>query len=105
MSADKNLYRVWPDGWVQDASEEPYSWRSDDLLVIAALPELLGAADNALGVLIASVIPAGGAAFQDLFAGWRSRGEPVCEDWPMGLALDAYCVADAMLKAREGGAT
>ena len=61
MSADKNLYRVWPDGWVQDASEEPYSWRSDDLLVIAALPELLGAADNALGVLIASVIPAGGA--------------------------------------------
>ena len=38
MSADKNLYRVWPDGWVQDASEEPYSWRSDDLLVIAALP-------------------------------------------------------------------
>ena len=28
MSADKNLYRVWPDGWVQDASEEPYSWRS-----------------------------------------------------------------------------
>ena len=46
-----------------------------------------------------------GAAFQDLFAGWRSRGEPVREDWPMGLALDAYCVADAMLKAREGGAT
>lgn len=28
---------------------------------IAALPELLDAADNALGVLIASVIPAGGA--------------------------------------------
>ena len=85
MSADKNLYRVWPDGWVQDASEEPYSWRSDDLLVIAALPELLG------------------AAFQDLFAGWRSRGEPVREDWPMGLALDAYRVADDMMKVREGG--
>ena len=45
-----------------------------------------------------------GAAFQDLFAGWRSRGEPVHEDWPMGLAMDAYRVADAMLKAREGGA-
>ena len=39
MSADKNLYRVWPDGWVQDASEEPYSWRSDDFLVIAAEDE------------------------------------------------------------------
>ena len=43
-----------------------------------------------------------GAAFQDLFAGWRSRGEPVREDWPMGLALDAYRVADAMMKVREG---
>lgn len=39
MSADKSLYRVWPDGWVQDASEEPYSWRSDDFLVIAAEDE------------------------------------------------------------------
>ena len=44
-----------------------------------------------------------GAAFQDLFAGWRSRGEPVHEDWPMGLAMDAYRVADAMMKVREGG--
>ena len=39
MSADKNLYRVWPDGWVQDASEEPPSWRSDDFLVLAAEDE------------------------------------------------------------------
>lgn len=41
-----------------------------------------------------------GAAFRDLFDGWRSRGEPVQEDWPMGLAQDAYRVADAMVRAR-----
>lgn len=42
-----------------------------------------------------------GSAFLDLFTGWRQRGEPVQEDWPMGLAIDAYRVADAMLEARE----
>lgn len=41
-----------------------------------------------------------GAAFRDLFVGWRTRGEPVTEDWPTGLAIDAYRVADAMLEAR-----
>lgn len=25
------------------------------------------------------------------------------DDWPVGLALDAYRIADAMLAAREGG--
>ena len=30
-----------------------------------------------------------GAAFSDLFIGWRTRGEPVVEDWPIGLAIDA----------------
>ena len=39
MSADKNLYRVWPDGWVQDASEEPPTWRSDDFVILAAEDE------------------------------------------------------------------
>lgn len=45
-----------------------------------------------------------GAAFQDLFAGWRARGEVVREDWPEGLAHDAYQVADAMMKVRKGSA-
>ena len=39
MSTDKSLYRVWPDGWVQDASEEPHSWRSDDFMLLAAEDE------------------------------------------------------------------
>lgn len=42
-----------------------------------------------------------GAAFRDLFDGWRARGEPVTEEWPMGIAVDAYRVADAMLVARQ----
>ena len=42
-----------------------------------------------------------GPAFLDLFTGWRQRGETVYEDWPMGLAIDAYRVADAMLAQRE----
>lgn len=29
-------YRVWPDGTVQDASEEPYNWMSDDYLIVEA---------------------------------------------------------------------
>lgn len=28
--AEKIIYRVWPDGTVQDAWESPYSWLSDD---------------------------------------------------------------------------
>ena len=39
MSANNNLYRVWPDGWVQDASEEPPTWRSDDFVLLAAEDE------------------------------------------------------------------
>ena len=45
-----------------------------------------------------------GAAFSDLFIGWRTRGEPVIEDWPTGLAIDAYRVADAMLAIRQSNA-
>ena len=45
-----------------------------------------------------------GAAFSDLFIGWRTRGEPVVEDWPTGLAIDAYRVADAMLAIRQSNA-
>lgn len=44
-----------------------------------------------------------GPAFLDLFDGWRKNGEPVQEDWPMGLAIDAYRVADAMLRVRSQG--
>ena len=29
-------YRVWPDGTVQDASEEPYVWMSDDWQIVYA---------------------------------------------------------------------
>lgn len=46
-----------------------------------------------------------GPAFLDLFTGWRQAGEPVQEDWPMGLAIDAYRVADAMLRARTKDAS
>lgn len=46
-----------------------------------------------------------GPAFLDLFTGWRQAGEPVPEDWPMGLAIDAYRVADAMLRARTQDAS
>ncbi len=32
-------YRVWPDGTVQEASEPPYSWLSDDYLTVHAEDE------------------------------------------------------------------
>ena len=34
-----NRYRVWPDGTVQELSDEPYSWMSDDYLVVDAEDE------------------------------------------------------------------
>lgn len=34
-----NTYRVWPDGTVQDAEEEPYHWMSDDYMLINANSE------------------------------------------------------------------
>lgn len=46
-----------------------------------------------------------GPAFLDLFTGWRQAGEPVQEDWPMGLAIDAYRVADAMIRVRTQDAS
>ena len=33
----------------------------------------------------------------------RAFGATVPEDWRMGVALEAYKLADAMLKAREAG--
>ena len=36
----QSTYRVWPDGTVQDTEEgEPYSWLSDDYMVIHAVDE------------------------------------------------------------------
>lgn len=32
-------YRVWPDGTVQEASEEPYRWMSDDYTTVWAEDE------------------------------------------------------------------
>lgn len=32
-------YRVWSDGTVQEKSEEPYSWMSDDYCIISASSE------------------------------------------------------------------
>lgn len=35
-----SLYRVWPDGTVQDVDEgEPYPWMSDDFLLVIAPDE------------------------------------------------------------------
>lgn len=39
MTDALDLYRIWPDGSVQDASEQPCSWRSDNFMVIAAESE------------------------------------------------------------------
>lgn len=29
-------FRVWPNGTVQEADEEPYSWLSDDYMIVEA---------------------------------------------------------------------
>ena len=34
-----NLYRVWPDGTVQDADETPHFYMSDDYRVVQAADE------------------------------------------------------------------
>jgi len=40
---NKNLgmteYRVWPDGTVQETSEPPYTWMSDDYSTVWAIDE------------------------------------------------------------------
>ena len=105
MSADK--YQPTQDQFDNDVAGGKMELLSDDGLYRHLRFRLDGGglelSDAGMGLrdyFAAHVI---GAAFQDLFAGWRSRGEPVREDWPMGLALDAYRVADAMMKVREGG--
>ena len=32
-------YRVWPDGTVQEVSETPYNWMSDDYQIVEAEDE------------------------------------------------------------------
>ena len=41
MIAGRNMieYRVWPDGTVQEASEPPYEWMSDDYATVWATDE------------------------------------------------------------------
>lgn len=47
----------------------------------------------------AQVLP---AAYRDLWDDVRAgRNSSVPEDWPVGVALDAYRLADAMLAARQ----
>jgi len=36
---DLTRYRVWPDGTVQEAHEEPYHWMSDDYVMVDAVSE------------------------------------------------------------------
>ena len=48
----------------------------------------------------AAVLPAMYRDFGDDFRAGRPGGV-VPEDWKMGMALDAYAMADTMLKARE----
>lgn len=44
------------------------------------------------------------AVYRDFWDDVRAgRNDCVPEDWKMGIALDAYGMADAMLAAREGG--
>lgn len=42
-----------------------------------------------------------GPAFLDLFESWRTGKGGVDADWPDGIAIDAYRVADAMMRARR----
>ena len=41
------------------------------------------------------------AVFHGVFEDWRQNKAGIQEDWPTGIAVDAYRVADAMLKIRE----
>ena len=41
------------------------------------------------------------AVFHGVFEDWRQNKAGIQEDWPTGTAVDAYRVADAMLKIRE----
>lgn len=44
------------------------------------------------------------ALYRDFWDDFRSGvNRCVPEDWKMGIAIDAYAMADAMLKARGGG--
>ena len=40
------------------------------------------------------------AVFHGVFEDWRQNKAGIQEDWPTGIAVDAYRVADAMLKIR-----
>jgi hypothetical protein len=41
------------------------------------------------------------AVYRDFWDDYRAgRSAPIPEDWKMGVALDAYAMADAMLEAR-----
>lgn len=42
-----------------------------------------------------------GAVFHGVFEDWRTGKAAIQEDWPTGIAIDAYRVADAMLKIRQ----
>ena len=41
------------------------------------------------------------AVFHGVFGDWRQNKAGIQEDWPTGIAVGAYRVADAMLKIRE----
>ena len=41
------------------------------------------------------------AVFHGVFEDWRQNKAGIQEDWPTGISVDAYRVADAMLKIRE----
>ena len=41
------------------------------------------------------------AVFHGVFEDWRQNKAGIQEDWPTGIAVDAYRIADAMLKIRE----
>ena len=41
------------------------------------------------------------AVFHGVFEDWRQNKAGIQEDWPTGIAVDAYRVADAMLRIRE----
>lgn len=62
-------------------------------------PEMTGFGMTLRDYFAAKALP---AMYRVFWGDIRAFGATVPEDWEMGIARDAYKLADAMLKAREG---
>lgn len=46
----------------------------------------------------ATILP---ACYTEFMTGWRNKEHNGCDDWQMGIAVDAYRIASAMMEARK----